>query len=376
MQPSEHNPITPPPKPSCDEPTDIVSHATPETPSELTLSVGDRFRSAVLPPLVAAGNNASSSFDSPALQDFRKRLEDPELRAVAWEHIATFGLRTDLSIPLQQLLAKTLLPYARVDRECSWEGLCSLAADAVETGDMKTYELVGITALNAELPNIIVERLSYYFAEFETHSATQVPELAPWIKLFIEHGSDVTYGVLTEGLRRKIEARQLSSYDHILTVLCEAHEPMALRYFKARLLPPILPEQYLRPPFRLLLADGVRDSLIFMPLAGAAIYEYGGLELLGSQATPLLSLALGFGFALVRRLVIKSVAKEIEAENAQWCKTPHYEALLDRCVEKLCALPPSRADAQELLNAIEEHPALAYKRAEWQELRASSSHTR
>jgi hypothetical protein len=263
------------------------------------------------------------------------------------------------------------MPYVEADKEQSWSGLLKMTALAASSTDMTTYELAGRTALSAGLPDFMVELLAQPFAEYVTHNAARVPALAPWMKLFIERGSEDACGILLNALARRLEAAEFSSYDHILSVLCQSRQPLALHAIQNFANPPIFDEKSFNPPVAFLLGVSVVDAACVLPCAALGAYLLGGFETLTSQVTPLSALAFGLAHTwIIRRPALKELAREHVAETQALAKSSHYKHFAERVFEKLCALPSDRKDAAEILDMMETHPAFEDKRAEWRELRS------
>ena len=246
-----------------------------------------------------------------------------------------------------------------------------MTALAASSADMTTYELAGKTALNAALPDFMIELLAQPFAAYATHNAERVPTLTPWMKLFIERGSEEVCAIFLDTLAKRLEAAEFSSYDHILSVLCQSRQPLALHAIQNFANPPIFDEKSVNPPVGFLLGLSVVDAARVLPCAALATYLLGGFETLTSQVTPLSALALGLAHTwIIRRPALKELAREHVAETQALAKSPHYRHFAERVFEKLCALPPDRKGAAEILNRMEAHPTFEDKRAEWRELRA------
>ena len=378
MQPSEQTPSLHPEAPAA--PLTTTPHvekignspnSTNEVSPELTPSLRDRFRSDIVPLLSAIGNVDPSDTNSTNIRDFRLRLKDPELRAVAWEHIGVYGVPHNLSLSQQQIVAATLMPYVATDQEQSWSAFVRMTALAASSEDMKTYELAGKIALSAGLPDFMIELLAQPFAEYATHNAERVPALAQWMKLFVEQGSEGACGILIDSMVRRLDAAEFSSYDHILSVLCQSRQPLALHALRNCANPPLFDEKSLNPPMSLLAGLSVVDAARIIPCVVLGAYVFGGFEMMTSPTTPLIAVALGIAHTwIVRRPILKELAAEYAAQQEALARSSHYEHFVDRVFEKLCALPPDRKDATEILDIMEIHPTFEHKRAEWRQLRA------
>jgi hypothetical protein len=293
---------------------------------------------------------------------------------VAWDHIGAYGVPHNLSLSQQQILAATLMPYVGIDKDQSWSALVRMTALAASSADMKTYELAGKTALGAELPDFMIQLLALPFAAYVTHNAERIPALAPWMKLFVDHGSQDTCAILIDTLIRRLEAAEFSSYDHILSVLCQSPQPLALHAIRNCANPPLFDEKSLHPPIYFLAGLSVVDAARVIPCVVLGAYVFGGFEMMTSPITPLLALALGTAHTwIVRQPMLREAAQEHVARQAALARSPHYEHFVDKVFEKLCALSPDRKDAAEALNMMENHPTFKHKRAKWQEQRAQSA---
>lgn len=378
MQPSEQTPALHPEAPTTSpttppkvERTDSAHRDSGEVTAEFSPSLGDRFRSEVLALLSAIRTVDSSDSDSPRIRELQAVLANPEVRAVAWEHIGAHGVPCNLSLQQRRILAATLMPYIETDKEQSWNAFSRMTTLAASSTDMTTYELAGRTALRAGLPDFMVELLAQPFAEYATHNAARVPALAPWMKLFIERGSEEACGILLNALARRLEAAEFSSYDHILNVLCQSRQPLALYAIQNFATPPIFDDKAINPPMVFLLGLGVVDAARVLPCAAIAAYLLGGFETLTSQFTPLSALAFGFAYTwIVRRPALQELAREHVAQTQALAKSPHYRHFVNQVFEKLSALPSDRQDAARVLDVMEAHPAFEDVRAEWREFRS------
>lgn len=382
MQPIDHTPSLPPKAPTASptmtpnvERVDNTSDSPNEVAPELTPSLRDRFRSEVLPLVSAIRNVDPSDSNSPRIQELQAAIEDPQVRAVAWEHIGVYGVPHNLSLSQRQILAATLMPYVETDKEQSWNAFVRMTALAAASEDMKTYELAGKTALHVQLPDFMIELLAQPFAEYATHNAERVPALAPWMKLFVEQGSEGTCAILIDTMVRKLDAVEFSSYDHILSVLCQSRQPLALHALRNCANPPLFDEKSLNPPMSLLAGVSVIDAARIIPCVVLGAYVFGGFEMMTSPTTPLIALALGIAHTwIVRRPILKELAGEHAAQQEALARSSHYQHFVDRVFEKLCALSPDRKDAAEILDIMEIHPTFEHKRVEWRELRAKSAY--
>jgi hypothetical protein len=382
MQPIEQTPSLHP-EASAD-PRTIPAHgeqidATVSTSSEgvphLPTSLRDRFRSEILPLLSTIRNVDPTNTKSPIIRDFQLQFENSELRAVAWEHIGVYGAPHNLSLSQQQLLAATLMPYVGTDKDQSWSAFARMTALAASSEDMQTYELAGKTALGAELPEFMIELLAQPFAAYATHNAERVPALSPWMKLFIERGTEDSCAILIDTMVRRLEAAERSSYDHILSVLCRSPQPLALHAIRNCANPPLFDEKSLNPPMSLLAGLCVVDAARVIPFTVLGSYVFGGFAMMTSPITPLIALALGTAHTwIVRQPMLRESAREYVAQQEALARSPHYEHFVDKVFEKLCALPPERKDASEILDIMEIHPTFEHKRSEWRQLRSTSGY--
>ena len=377
MQPAEH--VQPPqsqgrPVPPVAHVNSGQSESSLKVTHEPTLSQSDRFRTQVLAPLEAIRGLDPSDASSPKMRDFKTRFEDSGVRAVAWEHIGAFGVSSALTLAQQQILAASLMPYVVTDQERSWNALIKMAQHAASSQDMTTYELAGISALAANLPDATIEHLAVPFAGYTTHNAEQVPALSPWIKLFVERGSEATCAILIDTLIQRLWAAQFSSYDHILSVLCQSRQPLALRALQNGSNPPIFDDTFATPPIPFLIGQSIVDTARFMPLVILGTYVFGGVEMVTSPTMPLISLALGSAFTwIVRRPFLKESARELVALQKEFIQSAHYDYFLGRLYEKLCALPSDRTDVATILDTMDNHPLFQSKRAEWRAMRSQST---
>jgi hypothetical protein len=227
--------------------------------------------------------------------------------------------------------------------------------------------------MSARLPGFMIELLALPFAEYSTHNAKQIPALAPWMKLFIELGSEDACAILVDTMVRRLEAKESSSYDHILSVLCQSRQPLALHAIGNCANPPIFDEKSVTPPVALLLGASVVDAARILPCAALAAYLLGGFDMMTSQVTPLSALAFGLAHTwIIRRPVFKELAREYVEQQQELTKSPHYRHFTDLVFKKLCALPADRTDAAAVLDIMETHPVFEDKRAKWRELRTRS----
>lgn len=355
------------------EPPTTASDSTTEISAALP-SIRDRFSKEVMPLISSIRDSERIHPHSGEIRQLRALVESPELRAVIWEHIGSYGIPYNLSLTQRQALAVSMTPYVSTDREQSWNAILRITDRAVTSSDMLTYELVGKTVLGLPLPNAMIELFALSFVKYETHNASKVPALSPWIQLFSEKASADTCVILAENLIKRLHKGEVSSYDHILTVLCQTQNPVAVHTLRNSSTPPMFNKKMAEPPVSLLAGLGVCEMVVMLPVAAIATYALGGFESVMSVYTP----ALAGTLAAIRTLTthrpaLRALTLEDMASAQAFIRSFCYGHYVDHLFSKLCALSAQRAEVTQILNAMESHPFFANKLAEWRQLRAHSA---
>ncbi len=349
------------------------SAPSPEAPA-ITPSIRDRFSKEVMPLLLCIRDSERFANNPTDIQRLHALAESPELRAVIWEHVGAYGVPHNLSLSQRQALATTMLPYIATDKEQSWNALVAITSRAVSSGDMLSYELAGRAALAAQLPHVMVELLALSFVQYETHNASRVPALKPWMKLFIENASEDSCIILLDNLVRRLSAGEVSSYDHTLSVLCQTQHPIVVQSIRNGATPPTFDKRFLEPPVSLLAGLCVCEMVAMLPVATITTYLIGGSTGMWSMYTPALAGALSiFRTLSTHRPALKALALEETAATQSFIKSPCYGHYVDKLFTKLCPLSVDRKEIADIVDAMESHPFFTNKHASWREIRQRST---
>jgi len=356
---------------------DVQPDTTLERASFSTKGIGTLFSEQVLPLLAGTKHfqlSAGSGALPAALSSF---LESTEHRTLVWSYIQQCGLPLTLNAGEVRALATGLLAYLPKDKESAWPGLVELTKCVAGRSDYALYEKIGDTCRTSELPDIVVCGLALTFSSLSTHNAAQERMIQPWLELFNSRAGAPIYMAFMSEMLSRIEQGHLSSYDHLLSVLCNAQDSRAIETLAAVACPHLPPPQHALPvPSTALFAKLLFDeSMRSLPAAAAGSALIWGFTLPAFVSSVIGAGLFGLASTAVRWQNISSSATESKSVSWDVISSRSFLYFAERVYEKLSLRLTLDADSsliKPLLRAIEAHPLYAEKVADWK----SASHRR
>lgn len=280
-----------------------------------------------------------------------------EKRALVWDTLQQCGMPKSLTPPQQHVLMTLLIPYVSQDGERCWKGLYRAVHDVVQERNYPLYGALGHAISKEHLPAPILFSLAEPFCDLATHNAKGEGAFAPWVDLFAGRGDGPVYLFMMERMLGRIGAGELSSYDHLLSVLCKTESPVA----SALLLKSLNPKQQLPPSAVLLPSPGLALSFqLFetMRMAPAAVllsFAFSGIEGIPSLQTAIGALALGTISAVLRWNSLKSHLRHVSSEEFEVFKRAPFQHYAERVYRKLSEANGGSEASQKILSALEEN---------------------
>lgn len=355
--------------PAAQSPHHTNSSTTQSETAEGQLSpvpVGQLFAEQLYPRLAVCKH---FSLDDPkgAPAHLAKALESPQVRAVAWGHLANNGLQAIGTQPQRHALLAGLLPFLAQDAEACWPAVVAAAAGAARSQDMELYRRLGVSVLREELPRSVVADLAGPFASLSTHNAGGDRWLKPWVELFSTRGDSELFNGLVDEVLTRLERGDRSSYDHLLAVLCSAPSVEAVHALArglssvqvrpnspspdrsvGHIVAVYLKQTLLMTPMSLAMQLLHRDSVAVMLLSGAFTAAMAGI--------------IGTVFELKSSAVKALRRSQQEASSEQGAPFLYFA---ERVYEKLSKLQGSIPESQQLRQEMETHPSFARHIEKW-----------
>lgn len=343
------------------------AHAA-ESEQLVPIRVGQLFADQVAP-LLAACKNFSLDRSSVLPQSLLEGLTSAQTRAIAWGHLSNNGLQTIQTQSQRHALMVGLLPYVTQDGDACWPGFVAAAVSAAQAADNQLYQLLGECALKQGFSNRAIFALGESFAALSTHNAARDGALKPWIELFSKRGNEQLYCALINEVLYRIERGELSSYDHILTVLCSSPSSEAIDALARGLnqQPAAGNESiHVRLGLGTVMSVYFQQTLSMVPFCAALCLlqrnSPAGM-LLSALTAAVIAGAVRTHFEL-RKLAAKisdSLEQEIFLE-----RSPHYMYFAEKVYGKLLRQNEPSQAARQLRKEMESHPVFVEHVARWQ----------
>lgn len=334
---------------------------------ELTGDLREYYSSRIRPLLKDSVAKSATGSLAP-LPELTELLSDDGVRMRVFLRIAAYGLPREGAPGEEELLIASLLPYVGENPlyYVAQREIASVTAKKYP----KLYRALGEHCITKKIPDECLCFMTGAFLEYSTHNAKNDPTIAPWVTCFSAVQTPIVYEAMIDELLEQIQKGRLSSYDHIVSVLCATEEKLAKDYLRNFVSPPELPrEAIVEPPpislltkvaglatlvnFQSLLPIGAAGALIASTVTSVSIVT----SISGSAAViGLLSMGAGVANAVVfRRAAWDAFQSEYERMIEYFRGVP-YEACVEKIYQKLLQPAPGKEIDKQTLALIESHP--------------------
>lgn len=374
-QRDQNRPLSLPPIPSEEASASLEKLASLGEAPLAVKGVGQLFAEHVMPILAGCKNFSFDRNGGAVPHNLAQFLESPQNRAVAWIHLASNGLSGSMTQPQSHALVAGLRPHIAEEPDACWLAFASVTASAVAGRDERLYQALGEIALNHSPPPQVVFLLGGSFACLITHNARQDESLKPWIELFSKRGDGPLYAGLMGEMRQRLERGELSSYDHLLTVMCNSRSQEAVQAIAAAVNPPeyfLQESPVVRPSAALALSVYLSQTVKLLPASAVISFlAYGAGEVFSVNTLTIAAMAGVIGSFLKFRTLTSGVRAALEEEKSFVTGVPFLH-FAERVYEKLSRLRDERPDLSEVLERMEAHPAFAPHIAKWRDSKVTA----
>lgn len=347
-------------------------------------STGELFAAEILPNLRGC-NNFSLNQGAKALpSQVRATLESPENRAIAWSFLGINGASSGLTQPQRHALITGLLTHLQHDRDTCMLPLTTAMEDAVAIRDYRLYQAIGEAVL--EMSQGSGQALNPFhtlllvapFAKLSVPNVRREDWLKPWIELFSNANNEPVHAALMNRVHHHVRNGEISTYDHLLTVLCNSHSDYNTLMLARSVNPaPIFTAE----SFGLYASPGtivqtfIKQTTLLLPFCAGMTLVTQGASSIFSWQTVACSAALG---SIISGLFLKdahsAMRATIEKERSFFMSRAfmHYA---ESVYQKLSAFRETSHKKAEILELMEAHPAFAARIGKWQAQQKSTKTT-
>jgi hypothetical protein len=236
---------------------------------------------------------------------------------------------------------------------------------------MEMYKFLGDTVRPLDIPKDILPLLSRCFLRCSTHQVSQEPAYTPWIELFLEKDDKRVFYLANEELRERVLKGDLSTYDHILTLMCRSQDQEIADVLYSSVSPPTPPSALPELPLPTALILMARQMITTLPIAaGVNLFLHGVHGVLSLKTVFAATLASAWiTLTIHRKKFQEMVAQEVQ-EADECLRGPAYVYYADKVHEKLCEFLPSRPKVAETLDSMERNPAFSERHDAWKRRRS------
>jgi hypothetical protein len=297
-----------------------------------------------------------------ALRDF---VADPDNRELAWTALLYVGIPKNLSASQGHALMMSLLPHL-VHGDASEMVQTSILIVAQQAADGRDYDLyraIGEACSAAPITPKIMDFFAVPFCELSCHNLQQDKALKIWSDIFIERASQKSLGVMAGVILKRVGSGEKSSYDHLLTTLCKARDPVGISLLEFLMNPVQEKYQAVSTPQvtrrKITPKDLVKDAVAIVSIGVAAAVAD---VLLSPSVGHIVALAGGALWAVyaVSRRKVQQPPKPVSRELDEVRQSPSFAHLIERIYEKLVALAPLNPHASALKESIDTNPRYAH----------------
>ncbi len=321
-----------------------------------------------LSPVLSRCKDFSLSQDVRIPKSLEETLESPQVRAIAWGHLATNGLQSVQTKAERHALVAGLLSYLAQDGEDCWPAVALVTTEAARVHDRELYKLLGESALKQELSSAIVSGFIAPFAMLSTHNAAGEGWLKPWIEIFSRRGDGQLFNSLVDQVMSRVERGDRSSYDHLLAVLCSSPSADSIRALARGLMHPFAKanEAGSTPTsFGEVLTVYCKQTILMAPMSfllqllhpeSATVMLIGGIFTAAIAGVLATALEIKMSAEKARRNFEKETAVAPEAS---------YLYFAEKVYQKLSRLANSTPESRQLCAEMESHPAFSAHLERW-----------
>jgi hypothetical protein len=315
----------------------------------------------------AAKNNQDASQTLP--EQVRELFQNERVRALAFLRIATYGIPSESFNGEARLLLSGLIPHIGK----SSEELLALGrmAPLMAYKHPDLYQKLGEHCRREGVEGKYLLCMLKPFVDYTTHNARNDAVIAPWVDCYSTVSHPFLYETVATELAHRLALRgHLSSYDHLLEILCQTKSESGIEALRSFIAAPAQKslEEIPPPPVGMTVKGAIlmgaacfiRAVPFGVPVAlGAAagsnlnIFEAafvtGGVIGLGSAI-------YGVATALALRDTMFGFVKDLVETQNQFIDSPAYQTCVRGIYEKLKAKTPENQD-RESIDLIESNPA-------------------
>ena len=326
------------------------------------------YYSSQIQPLLRESISKSATGSLTPLPKLTDMLGDGQVRGRILLRIAAYGLPQERSRGEEELLIACLVPYVG-DNPLYYAAEREIANVAARKYP-HLYQALGEHCLTKQVPDECLCFMTGAFLEYATHNAKNDPRIAPWVTSFSGVKEPAVYEAMIDELLEQIQKGRLSSYDHIVSVLCGTETQLGKNYLRNFVAPPEFPEEAIvqPPPFGLIAKVGGMatvinsQSLLPIGLAGACITSvFTGVSIAtslagGAVVIGLLSIGAGVANAVAFRQYAWDGAQREYEKLLDFFRGAPYKACVERIYQKLLQPGADKKIDLETLELIESHP--------------------
>lgn len=326
------------------------------------------YYSSQIQPLLKDSISKSVTGSPTPLPELTEMLSEGQVRDRILLRIAAYGLPQERYKGEEELLIACLVPYVG-ENPLYYAAQREIANVAVRKYP-HLYKALGEHCLAGKLPDECLCFMTGAFLEYATHNATNDPTIAPWVTCFSEVQHPIVYEAMIDELLEQIQKGRLSSYDHIVSVLCATETHLAKNYLRNFVDPPEFPEDAIvqPPPLGMIAKVGGiatvinSQSLFPIGLAGACITSVlTGVSIAttlsgGAVVIGLLSIGAGVANAVEFRQYAWDNAQREYEKLLEFFRGVPYKACVEKIYQKLLQPGAGKKVDLETLELIESHP--------------------
>lgn len=315
----------------------------------------------------AAKNNRDASQTLP--EPVRELFQNERVRALAFLRIAAYGIPSESFNGEQRLLLSGLIPHIGK----SSEELLALGrmAPLMAHKHPDLYRDLGEHCRREGVEEQYLLCMLKPFVDYTTHNARNDAVIAPWIDCYSTVSHPFLYEtVATELVNRLALQGHLSSYDHLLEILCQTKSESGIGVLRSFIAASAQknPEEIPPPPIgmtaRRAVLTGIACFIRSVPfgvpvaLCTAAVSNLNLVEsaLATGGVFGLGSAIYGVATALALRDAMFGLVKDLVETQNQFIDGPAYQTCVRGIYEKLKAKTPENQD-RESIDLIESNPA-------------------
>lgn len=277
--------------------------------------------------------------DAPSAEQLKSLFDDEGLRRCAFLRIGAHGMPHESFPGEQRLLISALIPHIKDDEaQClALEHIANTAASSYP----ELYQQLGEHCRDECLSGIQTTRMANAFLAYNCHSVAHDPVISPWVEYYSAQRVGIHHQAYRELGKRVYEKRHLSSYDHLLEVLCRTESEFIDDILQALLTP--LKDSYRtesqHPPMSQLLDVGsyfartlFTRALPAVPLGGLVVSMASGATFLHSS----IAMSAILGIACVAHGVLgATIHKNNLVENANELQKFYQGHAYQTCVDSV-----------------------------------------